>query len=277
MRASTLLRLRAVLLLAGLFLTFATNATYADDAKVIHLANEAFMVEGAGHKILIDALYGEGFPEDPVIPLPLRTQLEAAEPPFDAVDLLLATHRHADHFDAAAVGRFLAASPNTRLLTTPQSVEDLKAAVADYDAIASRVEAIYPAENEPATRAYDGFTVIVHNLHHGRTREPPVENLGFVIEIAGVRVLHAGDTEMDADDFAAWKVGNGIDVALFPIWYFHAERVPWIQEHVKPRVLVPIHFPSEGAEARVERVKGILPQAPILLQPFEEIVVKAGG
>jgi len=274
-------RPRIVLLLAGLFLTLSTTVTYAAETtpavEVIHLANEGFMIEGAGHKILIDALYGEGFPEDPVIPLPLRTKLEVGEPPFDGIDLLLATHRHADHFDAGAVGRFLTASPHTRLLTTPQAVADLKADFPGYDAVASRVEAIYPPEGKPETRTYDGFTVTVHNLHHGRRRDPPVENLGFVIDLAGVSILHAGDTEMDGDEFAAWEVGAEIDAALFPIWYFHAERVPWIQRHVAPRTLVPIHFPSEGADARVERVRGILPDAPILLEPFDKITVRPAG
>ena len=54
----------------------------------------------------------------------------------DNVDLILATHNHADHFDPIAVGRHLRANPEARFVSTKQAVKSLRDRVEDFEAIA---------------------------------------------------------------------------------------------------------------------------------------------
>ncbi len=68
------------------------------ELEITYVANEGFLLAGGGKKVLIDALFDGGIAGYPTIPDELRPSLEQARPPFDGVDLVLATHFHGDHF-----------------------------------------------------------------------------------------------------------------------------------------------------------------------------------
>ena len=85
----------------------------------------------------------------------------------------------------------------------------------------------------------------VLNLHHGRSR--PVENLGFLIEIDGVMLLHVGDTAADTDDFRRNKLDEAkIDVAFLPYWYLAYESsVETVREGIQAAHFVAMHMPPK--------------------------------
>ncbi|HMB52952.1 MAG TPA: MBL fold metallo-hydrolase, partial [Thermoanaerobaculia bacterium] len=263
-----------LLLLLLLFTLLPTGLAHAD-LQLTYLANEGYLLDdGAGGKVLIDALFGDGLDHYPVVPPATRTDLEAGNPPFDGVDLLLATHYHDDHFDPQAVGRFLTANPQAQLLTTPQAVADLEGSFSGYDAIASRVRATLPAEGIRQTHRFGVITVTVFNLHHGRDRNPPVENLGFLVDLGGVRLLHVGDTEVTGADLAPLALDDeGIDVALLPTWMVSTPRgVKTVRQRIAPRQVVPIHFARRGDD-RESEIRQLLPEAPILRQALATTTV----
>ncbi len=147
-----------------------------------------------------------------------REKLESAASPFDGVDLVLATHHHADHFDAQAVAAHLSHNPQALFISTPQAVEKLKA-VGGFDQISDRIVAASPKEGERITRTHRGVTVQMLNIHHGRNR--PVQNLGFIVEVGGRKFLHIGDSEAEDFVFNNYAIAkDGIDVAFIPYWYF---------------------------------------------------------
>lgn len=222
-------RLRLILLSAMIGICFNTPA-----AEITYLANEGFLLAGGGEKVLVDALFGDGLAGYAVVPAELRSKLEAAQPPFDGVDLVLATHFHDDHFDPRAVGRFLAAAPQARFVSTPQAVERLRTEYDGFEGIAPRVRAVLPAEGDAERLESDGVALTVYNLHHGRGR--PIENLGFLVEVGGARLLHVGDTMVDAEELAVldlpagWFGPGGRDGLLAGI----AERAPGVLLAVEP-------------------------------------------
>jgi L-ascorbate metabolism protein UlaG (beta-lactamase superfamily) len=192
---------------------------------VTYVANEGFLLEGGGQKILVDALTGRGISPYPTAPEEMRSKLDEARPPFDGVDLVLATHFHADHFDAEAVTRHLRANPEARFVSTPQAVGRLRGLLGADSPLLDRLEAVMPAEGERETVRYRGMEVQVLNLHHGRDRRPPVQNLGFLVRMGGVTWLHAGDTEVDESDVRPYGLPDEqIDVAFLPTWLLDGGR-----------------------------------------------------
>jgi L-ascorbate metabolism protein UlaG (beta-lactamase superfamily) len=92
---------------------------------------------------------------------------------------------------------------------------------ADDDAlekrVVARVEALYPKEGARIHRRMGEIDLQVLNLHHGRGRNPPVENLGFLLQLGGLKLLHIGDTEANRADFHIYSLADeSIDVAFLP-------------------------------------------------------------
>lgn len=277
-------------LVAALALTTVAAAPAAEQGEpaaavpgvtVTHLANEGFLLTAGRHKVLVDALVGGGVAGYPTLPSGLRADLEAARPPFDEVALVLATHHHADHFDPRAVGAYLSANPRAVFVSTRQAAERLKAGFGRYELVRERVRGVLPAEGERWRLELPGITVEALNLTHGRRRDPPVENLGFLIELGGLVFLHAGDSVATAEDFHRNRLtAEGIDVALLPFWYLsEADGAKAVKDEIAPRRVVAMHLPETGApasyfgapgshEALIAAVQKHVPGAVVLREPL---------
>lgn len=272
---------RQILLLMSVLLLTLGSTAASEELHLTYLGNEGFLIEAGGHKVLIDALTAQ----DPTYVLKteaLQRQLLRAEPPFDDVGLVLTTHRHHDHFDPDAVSEYLLANPRARFISTPQAVERLRRAHPAWDVIRDRVDARYPATGERI--AIDGlpFSLELLRLHHGLERRPSTENLGFLLDVGGWKVLHIGDTEATERDFAPYRLAEDeIDIALVPSWFF--AREPWtgvIETSVAPRRLVAMHLAPDWhreartanqrqARERVERIRRSHPQVLIFERELE--------
>jgi L-ascorbate metabolism protein UlaG (beta-lactamase superfamily) len=180
------------------------------------LGQAGFLLRSGGTAVLIDAFLSE-------------YEGRRIAPPLDpagltGIDLVLCTHEHLDHLDAPTVAAVAAASPQARVVVpAPVTDQAVRAGVP-----ADRVVAAVPTEplgREPLAGlaapvwplpAQHGVDVadaydFGHRLSDGRTRY-----LGYVVELGGVRIYHAGDT--------LWWPGLekavrdlGVHVALLPI------------------------------------------------------------
>ena len=101
--------------------------TAGDRIEIMYLANEGFLLTSGDHKVLIDGLFREGG-DYATLSLESRETVETALPPFDTVDVVLATHHHADHFHAVAVCRFLDSNPLAQFVSTQQALDQMRSA-----------------------------------------------------------------------------------------------------------------------------------------------------
>ncbi len=222
----------------------AESPVAAATLEVTYVANEGFLISSAGRKLLIDALFRKGV-EGYATPSPgVRENLERARSPFDGVDLILATHYHADHFDAESVAAHLERNPQALFFSTNQAVDKLKA-TGKFAAFKDRVTALLPKEGERFKRTHRGLHAQFLNIHHGRGT--PTENLGFLVELDGKKLLHIGDSAAEAEVFQKYElVKDGIDVAFLPYWYFFDDG--WkkaVGEQIQPRHIVLMHIPPD--------------------------------
>jgi L-ascorbate metabolism protein UlaG (beta-lactamase superfamily) len=201
------------------------------------------------------------------------------------VQLVLATHYHADHFDPQAVGNHLINNPRVIFVSTNQAIEQLESEFEKFSDIRERVIGKTPVEGKKEKLSLNGIELTAINLHHGRNRS--VENLGFIFSIGGKKILHVGDTEASEKDLELYNLPiEKIDIAFVNSWYLIYES--WqkaVQNAVKPDIIVVMHLPPKSANDKYieslggweEMVKKILysfPNAHIFEEEMEKRVIK---
>ncbi len=225
-------------------------AATAAELEVRWIANEGFLIEGAGRRVLVDGLFGPDVTGYPVCPPEMRDRLEQGAGEWAGIDVAIASHYHPDHFHPDSVARFLSSSPDAVFVSTPQVIDRLKKRLSPDSPLLGRTRAVFPAEGEVERLEIDGVEIEVLNLHHGRL-DPPVENLGVVVTLGGSRFLHFGDTEAKMDTFEPYLgLLADIDVGLFPFWFLASDwRVEMVRDLIRPRAAVVAHLPLPTAPA----------------------------
>jgi L-ascorbate metabolism protein UlaG (beta-lactamase superfamily) len=178
----------------------------------------SFLLRGAGAMVLVDPFLAPH--PDRVVPAPFAAE-EAR-----GVDAVLITHDHLDHLDDEALPVIAAASPDARfVLPEPVAGRLLELGIAEERVLAAqpgrslevsgiRVDPV-PASHgvEPA----DAYT-LGRELSGGLVRY-----LGYVVDVGGVRLYHAGDTVLyDGIEETVRELAP--EVALLPINGRSAER-----------------------------------------------------
>jgi L-ascorbate 6-phosphate lactonase len=175
------------------------------------LGQAGFALGGNGATVLVDPFLSER--ADRLVPPPLDPRR------LSDVDLVLCTHEHWDHFDAPTVAAVAQASPQARVVVPAPlagravaagvPAERVVAAVA-HETLADLAVPVIPV---PACHGVD----VADAYNFGRDLSGgQVRYLGYVLDFAGARIYHAGDT--------LWWPGLqdvlrdlAVNVALLPI------------------------------------------------------------
>jgi L-ascorbate metabolism protein UlaG (beta-lactamase superfamily) len=189
--------------------------------KIKWLGHDSFLIE-AGKNIYID---------------PYEIQ------PGPAADIILITHEHFDHCSPEDVVKVQ--QPGSVVVTEKDSAAKLTGDVkimAPGDSISVgdvKIEAV-PAYN-------------LNKDFHPKTKEW----LGFIIEIDGVRIYHAGDT-----DFIPEMEGLNVDIALLPVsgtYVMTAAEAVEAAKVIRPKIAVPMHYGAiVGGDADADFFKSAL-------------------
>jgi L-ascorbate metabolism protein UlaG (beta-lactamase superfamily) len=248
----------AVLALAAVAcpsLAIAQTSPPTDALRLTYLANEGVMLEGRTGRVLIDALFGDGLPDYAVVPRAMRDSLERAQGAFGGPTIVLTTHAHRDHYDAAAVARYREHNRAAVLVGPPG-----------------------PSGAEPA-EAVDVGWVQVRPLAipHGVTVRP-VGHAAYLVTLDGLTALHLGDTQSEPATWVSAGVpAAGVDLALVPFWYaLDQGRFQALLEVLRAGTVVLLHTPrqDDGGWAGARReLQDRYPQVRIPRAPGEVIEV----
>ena len=173
-------------------------------------------------------------------------------------DLILVTHDHFDHFSAADIARIGSAATT---LIGPAAVTGQ----------VSSLTTVTLAPGEAAT--VGGVTVTAvpaYNLDKFRSAGEPYHPreagyLGYVVEMDGRRIYHAGDTDAIPEMSAVH-----CDVALLPVggtYTMTAEEAAAACEELDAAAAVPMHFADiVGSRADAERFRELC-RIPVTILP----------
>lgn len=170
------------------------------------LGHDSFQLTTAGKTIYID-------------PFQLKGGRQA--------DYIFITHEHYDHFDKVSID----AIKNTNtVFIGPKIVTDQ---------LGESVITLLPGENH-TTPDFTVLAVPAYNLN--KPFHPKADNkLGFILELDGKRLYHAGDTDLIPE---MGQLG-AIDVALLPVsgtYVMTSTESAEAVKVIKPKIAIPMHY-----------------------------------
>ncbi len=240
-----------------------------EGVELTYLANSGFLIRSADGGVLIDGMLARPYSSYSAVPAEVRQQMLSGESPFDDVRLALVSHAHGDHFQAPWASEYLAAREDLVLGASPRVLGTLANIEGSAESLEDRLTEFDVEVGETETfEAVDGIPVKAFRLRHSGRPGHDLENLGQVVELGGIRVLHVGDAEGSAGNYQPYDLANGkIDVALVPYWYFlNPGQADFLAEHVNAGVYVAIHVPPK----ELTSVKALLEKTHPGVVVFEE-------
>ena len=146
-------------------------------------------------------------------------------------DIILVTHAHYDHCSVDDIATLV--KPTSVIVTEPQSAEKLAGRCKDIRIVKPGDRLTVSGISIEAVPAYNT------NKHF----HPKANNwLGFIVTIDGVRVYHAGDTDLIPEMSTL-----SVDIALLPVsgtYVMTAEEAVAAAKAIGPRTAIPMHYNS---------------------------------
>jgi len=173
--------------------------------NITWLGHDGFLIKGDGKTIAIDPF-----------------QVKDSEP----ADIILVTHEHYDHCSPEDIQKLQKAS--TVIVTEASSAAKLS----------GDVRVVQPGDK----LTVEGIQIEVVPSYNTNKSFHPKQNgwLGFIVTVEGVRLYHAGDTDLIPE-----MVSFDVDVALLPVsgtYVMTAEEAVEAAKMIKPKLAIPMHY-----------------------------------
>ncbi len=229
-----------------------------DKLHVTYLANEGFLIEGDGKKILIDALFDDKTIDFCDVPSEeILKKMLTGKTPFNDVDLLLVTHQHRDHFNKDLVITYLKNNKNCNLVG-PQQVYDQLSEFKIFDKMKNRIHSITPPYGRSEDIIINGIKLLTLRFQHTSSfvtdeqtgekvdRHKNIQNLGFVINIGNYKILHTGDSFVqNIEEYKSYRLDKEkIDIA-FLAWFLEPPRIEAVNNYIKPQNIIVMHLSKD--------------------------------
>jgi L-ascorbate metabolism protein UlaG (beta-lactamase superfamily) len=242
--------MRILALVAAIGLVAAAAHAQGLQKDVMPTSAGEVSVTFVGHATLIFGYGGKTIHVDPFGTLADYSTLPKA-------DLVLITHAHGDHLDAAALAAIR--RPDTQVVVAPDCEGKVEGAITLQNGERKTLAGIQVI----AVPAYN----LVHMRPDGTPFHPKGRGNGYVLTFGDMRVYVAGDTE----NVPEMKALEHVDVAFLPMnlpYTMTPEMVADAARAFRPRILYPYHFgetdtarllallkDERGIEVRVRNLK----------------------
>jgi len=224
-------------------------------AKIRFLGHSAFYIEGEGLKALID-------------PFLSGNPVAAAKPEeFNDINAIFLTHGHGDH-----MGDTIEIAQRTKavVFTCNELAGYLSSKGIKVEGMHIGGRAAFSFGKVKLTPAWHGCPIVEgDDVRYGGVA------CGFVIEVEGKKIYHAGDTGLTMEMTLLEE--EIIDVALLPIGGYYTmdiQDAARAVKMIKPRVAIPMHyntFPKIVADPEeFAKLVGEMFTAVKILEPGEE-------
>lgn len=216
----------------------------ATNARVTYLANCGFIVQVADSKVLFDATFQNGMNKYLEPDKHTTYLMKEALPPFDNVDLMFVSNFQADHFDPYLTLQFMRNNREVKLIAPQQAINKMKIFVEQFPEVESRI-----IEATPLANSYDRFVIKHIEVFACHIQVPEmmyenIENIGYVVNIDGVKVFHSGDSSPKT--LARLKGINmndmKIDIAFLTDYYGIGSAARQTNEIMHPKYIVLMQF-----------------------------------
>lgn len=218
---------------------------------VTYIGNEGVLISSGDQQVLIDGLHRRYKPDYAFPPDTLLKSLESASLPYDKIRLILVTHVHLDHFHPESVGLHLQNNPQAVLASSEQVAEAIRKDFSGFRHIEPRVQRVSHQWKTKVPLSASGINLKGLGLQHGSPQFSWIQNLGYVVEINGKKLLHIGDADMTEENFSSLGLAEEkIDIAFVPYWYLLSNTGRSIvKNQIRPKHVIAVHIsPAEAAQ-----------------------------
>ncbi len=153
----------------------------------------------------------------------------------EPADIVLVTHEHFDHCAPEKIKLIL--KPETKIIAPEEAAKKLSN-------LGVEIIRIKPGEEIEI----DNTKIkAVHAYNIGKPFHPKGRGVGYIVEISGVRIYHAGDTDVIPE-----MREIDVDIALLPIggtYTMDEEEAVKALDLIKTKIVIPMHYSYlEGLE-----------------------------
>jgi len=226
-------------------------ASYTSDGKVqtnksvsiTYTGNMGVLISNDKTAVWIDGLHEYYGPEYLNPPDSILEKVFEKKDIFSRLQWLLFTHYHRDHFSAKLSKRFLQLFPAHKVIGAPQVIDSFSA---------SHIINAWNKHGEILNDTASSLRIKAFNIPHTwPQRHTKVQNIAYLVELNGIRILHVGDADTDPGSFSFSQV-DSIDVMIVPAWFLENENAKKIIEQLQAKKIIITHIaPGEKLKSSI--------------------------
>jgi L-ascorbate metabolism protein UlaG (beta-lactamase superfamily) len=244
--------------------------------SVTYVGNAGFLIKAGDKKILMDATF-KGYAGQYQLPASIQEQIALGRPPFDGLDLILATHAHGDHFDPDLTRQCLQNNPKAVFGSTSQVTSKLTE-------FPDRVVTFNPTQGNADCKESQGINIEALYLPHGAKASDGKEllNYGYIVSVNGIRIFHTGDIDLQQfsyDDFRGYQLPEKkIDLAFIQHFLLTPDpgETKFVREGIGSQYVLPSHYHYTVPPLDTSLVLRNYPDAVLFRNELQNWIMPAG-
>lgn len=264
---------KKLLLVISLFICTLSFGQSSDSISVSYIANSGYFIELGDKNVLIDAVFNQCIGTYSCPDSLLIDRMIYGKYPFEKVDLVLITHNHPDHVSDSLLVEMLNKRSDFDLILSQQVFNSIKSRI-ELSQFENRVHVIQLDAVEATHIQIKETQIDIARSKHADTYD--IENLCFIINDNGFRILHTGDCwpesilDIDSEFF------NEVDLAIIPI-SFGKDRFAVHDLILSPKYTMISHIKTDFEAKFKEIIKidtATFRSKDVLFEPYEKITYK---
>ncbi|MEP5611066.1 MAG: MBL fold metallo-hydrolase [Cyclobacteriaceae bacterium] len=238
----------------------------AQTLEIWPMANEGVMIKVGEQQVIIDGLFKSTYPQFASTPASIYEKLQNSIAPFNMVELILASHKHSDHFTVPEIARVLKGADQTQLYVNEEMAEEMRSSPM-WTMISKRVTEFPYAEETVYVRG--DIKVRTFPILHARKKPSEMKNTAHVITIDGFNIMHVGDATHGQQDLVDLNVSElDLDVLILPFWFV---RDQFGQSFVEKNLPARKYFINHIPPAQLKNVIDLLGDQPDMIVMGKEV------
>ena len=252
--------MKKIFFLIAYLLTF---QLYSQQITIKNIGNMGVLVGNGNTHVLIDGLHTK-YGEDYLYPAQnIIDNLIHGKNGYPVAKAILFTHMHGDHFHGVPAAQFLRQNPTTILFGT----EQVNSSIKGFD---QNLVTISTDSYLKQTVDLGNFTITGFKMNHAGDRHATTQNLGYLIRMFDLTILHIGDTDWfeEIKMFDTLKLyDENIDIAMIPYWMIsRKDAKEMVQKHIASKKLVLTHISPRIKQSDLDALKKRFPNAVFLTE-----------